>query len=127
MTVENSYFVDINNIFYTDATLVTENSYQAINNSMHNIIFTNKGEKVGDPEFGTNIKKLLFSQMDVITEHLMRSELIDTIERYEPRVIIDDVSVTADYDSNLYRIQIIYRIIKSPDVQEKFVSVLKRL
>lgn len=127
MTVENSYFVDINNIFYTDATLVTENSYQAINNSIHNIIFTNKGEKVGDPEFGTNIKKLLFSQMDVITEHLMRSELIDTIERYEPRVIIDDVSVTADYDSNLYRIQIIYRIIKSPDVQEKFVSVLKRL
>lgn len=127
MTVENSYFVDINNIFYTDATLVTENSYQAINNSIHNIIFTNKGEKVGDPEFGTNIKKLLFNQMDVITEHLMRSELIDTIERYEPRVIIDDVSVTADYDSNLYRIQIIYRIIKSPDVQEKFVSVLKRL
>ena len=127
MTVENSYFVDINNIFYTDATLVTENSYQAINNSIHNIIFTNKGEKVGDPEFGTNIKKLLFSQMDVITEHLMRSELIDTIERYEPRVIIDDVSVTADYDSNLYKIQIIYRIIKSPDVQEKFVSVLKRL
>jgi phage baseplate assembly protein W len=127
MTVENSYFVDINNIFYTDATLVTENSYQAINNSIHNIIFTNKGEKVGDPEFGTSIKKLLFNQMDVITEHLMRSELIDTIERYEPRVIIDDVSVTADYDSNLYRIQIIYRIIKSPDVQEKFVSVLKRL
>lgn len=127
MTVENSYFVDINNIFYTDATLVTENSYQAINNSIHNIIFTNKGEKVGDPEFGTSIKKLLFNQMDVITEHLMRSELIDTIERYEPRVIIDDVSVTADYDSNLYKIQIIYRIIKSPDVQEKFVSVLKRL
>lgn len=124
---ENTYFVDINNTFYTDATLITSNSYEAINNSIHNIIFTTKGEKVGDPEFGTNIKKLLFSQMDVITEHLMRSDIIDTLERYEPRIIVDNVSVKADYDSNLYTIQILYRIIKTPDVQNKYVSILKRL
>jgi len=127
MLLENNYFVDLNNTFYTDTNIVTSDSYQAINNSIHNILFTTKGEKLGDPEFGTNIKRLLFEPMDIITEHLLRSDIVDALERYEPRVILDNISVKADYDSNIYSILIQYRIIKTPDIQNKFVSVLKRL
>lgn len=120
-------YVDINNTFYKDKDIVTNDSYKAIANSIDNIIFTTKGEKVGDPLFGTNIKRLLFSPMDRITEQLLRSDILDAVKMYEPRAIIDDVIIIPYYDENLYQIQILYRLIKSPNIQDAYVSILKRL
>ena len=125
--VDDRTYVDINNTFYKDKDIVTNDSYKAIANSIDNIIFTTKGEKVGDPLFGTNIKRLLFSPMDRITEQLLRSDILDAVKMYEPRAIIDDVIITPYYEENLYQIQILYRLIKSPNIQDAYVSILKRL
>ena len=125
--LDERIYVDINNTFYKDKDIVTNDSYKAIANSIDNIIFTTKGEKVGDPLFGTNIKRLLFSPMDRITEQLLRSDILDAVKMYEPRAIIDDVIIIPYYDENLYQIQILYRLIKSPNIQDAYVSILKRL
>jgi phage baseplate assembly protein W len=120
-------YADINSIFYDDKNILTQNNYAAINNSISNIIFTNKGEKVGDPEFGTNLRRLLFAPMDRITEHLMTDEIRDAISYYEPRVVLNHISLTPDYDNNYYGINILYTIVKSPEIQSKYVGILKRL
>jgi phage baseplate assembly protein W len=120
-------YADINNIFYDDKNIITQDNYSAINNSISNIIFTNKGEKVGDPEFGTNLRRLLFAPMDRITEQLIIEDIKDAITFYESRVKLDYIRLVSDYENNYYGINILYTIIKSPEIQSKFVSILKRL
>ena len=127
MIINTKEFVDFNTTFYDDSKITTQNSAEAIDNSISNIIFTTKGEKVGDPEFGTNVKRLLFRPIDSITEHLIKSDIMDNIERYEPRVEVDHISIVGDEDFNYYKVQVLYTIIRTPDVQNKYVTVLKRL
>ena len=125
--INTKKFVDFNTTFYSDDKMVTTTSLDAIQNSISNIIFTSRGEKVGDPEFGSDLKKLLFRPMDKITEHLLGSEIRDSIDRYEDRIDINSINVIADEENNYYKINIIYTITKTPDIQNKYVSVLKRL
>jgi len=120
-------FKDINTYFYSNDGLVTTTDVDAINNSINNIIFTKKGEKVGDPNFGTNISSLLFELMSDINSTLIESEILDAIEFYERRINIEDLEVVPDYDTNSYSIKIIYTIVSTPDSKQSFVTVLKRL
>lgn len=127
MELDIQQFTDFNNTFYDDYALVTDNNFDSINNSIRNIIFTTKGEKVGDPEFGSNIKNVLFSQMDIITEHLLKSSLRDSLEFYEPRISVENIDIISSPDQNQYDIEVIYKIISSPDITGKFVGVIKRI
>lgn len=126
-SLSTAQFVDFNTDFLTDANITTSTSSEAINNSIQNILFTTKGEKVGDPEFGSNIKFLLFEPMDEITIQLLKSNIYDCITKYEPRVKVNYINIVSYEESNFYKLQIIYTIIKTPDIAESYVSVLKRL
>lgn len=125
--INTKIFTDFNTTFYSEDKMVTDNSLDSIQNSISNIIFTSRGEKVGDPEFGCDINTLLFRPMDGITEELLSSEIYDSIERYEDRIEINEINITGDENNNYYKIDIIYTITKTPDIKNKYVSVLKRL
>jgi len=120
-------YIDFNSEFYDDQGIATKTTAESINNSIDNILFTTKGEKVGSPEFGSNIKRLLFEPMDTITEHLLKSDIVDNISKYEPRIEIGKVIITANPDSNYYTVTILYTIIRSPEAVNKYVSILKRI
>ena len=53
------------------------------------ILGTRKGERVMLPEFGSKIMDFIFEPLDYITCALIRFELIDSIKRWEPRIILD--------------------------------------
>ena len=83
----------------------------AIARSLRNIVYTIPGEVPFNPEFGTNISRTLFDNMDNISANLLESEIRDSITRFEPRVDLIDVQVQPIYDANEFNVNIIYRII----------------
>jgi len=125
--MQNKKYTDINSIFYTDEGILTSTSIQAINNSIDNILFTKKGTKLGEPEFGTNIDQALFSQIDTITENILYNEIYDSLSKYEPRIIINSINIFSDADNNIYNIKIIYTVKKSPNNKYTYLQILKRL
>lgn len=127
MIVNTKNFVDINTTFYSDSKITTNDSYESINNSIDNILFTTKGEKVGDPLFGSNLKNLVFYPIDFITQKLIEFDILTNITNYEPRVSIVQIIVTPDEDENMYKIMIIYNLHRTPNMQNKYVTILKRL
>jgi len=94
----------------TDNNDIKKNTEQeAIKNSVRNILFTQKGERLFQPEFGSNIKKYIYEQVTLITAQEIRLLIENQLKRYEPRVIRLEVEVYPDAERNLFLINIFYR------------------
>ena len=90
--------------------LVTVKDNAAISQSIVNLLLTNKGERLFQPNLGSGIYSTLFEPLDFGTAGIIRSEIIDTISRYEPRIIVSKVIVVPDFNSNGYSIELDYVI-----------------
>ncbi len=76
----------------------------AVINSVKNLILTNHYEKPFRPEIGSNVRRLLFENLDVVTSTRMRDEIQLMIDNYEPRVSIINLKVNADFDNNGFKV-----------------------
>jgi phage baseplate assembly protein W len=107
-------FKDISAVFevnpLNDDLIVLRNS-NAIARSIRNIIFTSRGDKPFNPFLGSRVNQMLFDPMDQISSVSLKSEIERTINSFEPRVNLDKVTVTPNYDENQYDIVIKYQII----------------
>jgi phage baseplate assembly protein W len=87
----------------------------AINRSIRNLLLTDRGERLYQPNIGSNINKLLFEPMEASTAQLLSKYIEDTIRDYEPRAKVLKVDVTAYDDQNAYAATITYLIINKQD------------
>ena len=83
----------------------------AIARSVRNIVFTLPGEKFFDEDFGSRISATLFENIDDISADLITDEIRNSIEEWEPRVELIDVSAFPDFDNNSFDVVITYNII----------------
>ena len=76
----------------------------AVINSVKNLILTNHYERPFQPDIGSNVRRLLFENLDNITATSIESEIRQTILNYEPRVNLSKLNVVADYDNNGFKV-----------------------
>jgi len=80
-------------------------------NSVKNLILTNHYEKPFRPEIGSNVRRLLFENLDVVTATTIRNEIQRMIENYEPRASIINLKVNADFDNNGFKVYMEFYIV----------------
>ena len=93
--------------------VVRLNDIDAVKRSVKNLIVTDKYERLLDPELGAGISELLFEQMTPLTTVALRETIIQTLNQYEPRINIDTIDVTPDYDRNSYFISIAFSLVRN--------------
>lgn len=96
----------LNNV-YSDLPLASREplyNLNAVRQSVLVILNTQKGERLNNPEFGTNIEKLLFRKFDDDTLADLRSDIMTAIDLYEPRVSIKDINIEADEVNMTYNV-----------------------
>jgi len=91
--------------------LIAIKNANAISRSVRNIVMTIPGEKPFNPDFGSNVRNLLFENMDSISAGLIVDEIRTSIQNYEPRVELMTVEAFPDFDNNSYDVNIVYDII----------------
>ena len=91
--------------------LIAIKNVNAITRSIRNIVLTTPGEKFFDPDFGSNVSRLLFENVDDITASQIQEEIEFSINNYEPRVKLIDVQVIADNDNASFDTIITYEVI----------------
>jgi phage baseplate assembly protein W len=74
----------------------------AIIGALKNLIQTNAFEKPFQPLFGSNLRKLLFEDISIVTADSIRLDILNCITNYEPRVGIDALRVQANSEENGY-------------------------
>jgi len=62
---------------------------ELIKGNIIQILGTRRGQRVMLPEFGSRILEFINEPLDEITCALLRFELIQAIQRWEPRIILD--------------------------------------
>lgn len=82
----------------------------AVQQALHNLIRTRKGERVFHPEYGLDIDHLLFELITDDIAFAIRKEIRDAITRWEPRVKIVSIAVQDDRDNKVYRLALLYQI-----------------
>lgn len=93
---------------------IFKNEYAVIN-AVKNLILTNHYERPFQPELGSNIRRLLFENVDSVMAAQIEREIEETIINFEPRVQVSKVTANAAPDENRYNVELEFFIINSPD------------
>ena len=79
---------------------------EAIYNSIRNIFNTKKGQKILTPVFGLDLEQYLFENISKENGQIIGQTIYEELALYEPRIVVNDVTVTARPDNNEYKITI---------------------
>ncbi len=107
-------FKDVSASFQVSALnydLIGLKNESAIARSIRNLVLTIPGERFFNEDLGSGVSKLVFDNMDAISTSIVQEEIENTINNFEPRVRLIDVSVEPNYDGNDLYVTIQYEII----------------
>ena len=91
----------------------THKNEYAIINSVKNLVLTNHYERPFQPENGSNIRRLLFENVDTVTAAQIEREITETVENFESRVQVSKVTAAADPDNNGYKVTLEFFVINN--------------
>lgn len=109
---------------YFDKTFTTIEHTKA---NIINVLSTKKGERIGRPEFGTNLESLLFNELDEKLEADIRSEIETNIERFLPYVTIENLVVSRNPEKNLASVELSFTTVFLPGKKQENVQVFFEL
>lgn len=107
LTNLNTHPVSRETLRYVNETAVTR--------SIRNLLNTQQGERLYQPDIGSNVRKLLFEPIDDITADILNSTIRDTLADYEPRAKVLNVEVIPDEGRNRYVVTVVYMLINKQD------------
>lgn len=105
--------------------LDTNNSYaNSIKSQVVHVIFTPKGQKLRDPDFGTNLIDYVFGPKDSETLTNLKNEITNQVNKYVPAVRFKDIEIYEDEKSDNGIIVIIsYTITVGNKTEEATVAI----
>lgn len=80
---------------YRDDQMESDEEIQMMLTQIETLIFTNKGEVMGDPEFGLNLEDYVYSFM--YNDDMLKGVVGNAISRYIPLSSIYPVNVEVSY------------------------------
>jgi len=98
----------------------------AIKNAVKNLLVSNFYERPFQNDLGANLSGLLFEPAGVITEIQIRDNIRNVLDKYEPRIKVNNIAITDLSEKNSYKI-IVNFLIKEYDTAENVEIVLRRL
>jgi phage baseplate assembly protein W len=85
----------------------------AIKAAVRNLVMTQNYERPFHSEIGTQVYSLLFNPPGPMLDTLLARAIRDVITTFEPRVVLLQVQVNSQVDSNAIDISIVFRIVNT--------------
>lgn len=99
---------------------------ESVKTSIRNLVQLRRGEKPFHPEIGSSVRNLLFEPATSFTGVRISQEITRTINNYEPRARVRNVTAIPAADGETYVITVIFNIINRPE-PVNFTFALERL
>jgi phage baseplate assembly protein W len=122
-------FKDISMTFQSNpltGDLIALKNENAIARSIRNIVFTIPGEKFFDETFGSTISESVFENIDNLSAIIIKDQITESIERFEPRVNLIKVTTSPDFDNNSFDATIVYEIVGADIPSQELQFVLQK-
>ena len=85
---KQGFFLDLNS---TDQ--------QAIKSDLMHLILTRKGQRLYNPDFGTDLLRYIFEPEDSLTLSDIKSEITTVVKKYLPKLQISEITVDQSTES----------------------------
>ncbi len=89
---------------------LNDNDKDAIKSDLLHLLLTNKGERLYMPDFGSDLRKFIFEPNDSITHDQIKDNLNETIKRYIPNLLINEISFRNDEIEELIIVELRYTV-----------------
>tara|TARA_Y100000361_G_scaffold93719_1_gene83676 strand:- start:1282 stop:1752 length:471 start_codon:yes stop_codon:yes gene_type:complete len=99
----------------------TSTTIEAVKNNIRNLLQTNPGERLMQPNLGVELRSLLFEQIDESTLLSIQDTILDSLEFWLPFVEIQDIQILKDdrrTDINQIVVKILFNIKQNPNTTE---------
>jgi len=90
--------------------VINENAVRA---SIKNLIMTDRGERLMQPNIGCDIRGSLFENIDPSTILILEQNIKSTLRTYEPRCIVKGVEIIGNIDRNDLKVKIVFSVINT--------------
>jgi phage baseplate assembly protein W len=91
----------------------TYSTKEQIKSNLINLLLTDKGERIMNPEFGTDLRKSLFDNITDSSIEILKAKITDAVNIFIPEIFLEDVIIEPDSDYNTLNVTINYRLIIS--------------
>ena len=93
----------------TDDVVVSRDA-SAIKQAIVNLLMTNKGERLMNPDYGSDIRRYLFEPLDYGTANQITGNIKSTIDTFEPRISVLNLRALPNMDDNGFDVEMTYEI-----------------
>ena len=91
----------------------TYSTKEQIKSNLINLLLTDKGERIMNPEFGTDLRKSLFDNITDSSIEILKAKIVNAVNIFIPEIFLEDVIIEPDSDYNTLNVTINYRLIIS--------------
>tara|TARA_B100000963_G_C22609915_1_gene664373 strand:+ start:360 stop:749 length:390 start_codon:yes stop_codon:yes gene_type:complete len=107
-----------------DFILLNNEDNSAIKSDLMHLILTRKGERLYLPDFGTNLLKFIYEPNDPLTRNDIKNEITDTVKKYLPNLLINEVTVK-ESENNIYhaKVRIDYTVTEGVFQEKDFIII----
>lgn len=91
---------------------------KSINECLGILLRTRPGELLGDPNYGCHLIDRIFRYQGLLIDALIVEDIMDAVEKYEPRIIMNSTDITIAKDTNGVYIYLQYEIKDTGEINE---------
>ena len=106
-------YKDINITFkkhpVTDDLVVSKDA-SAIKQAILSVLLTNKGERLMNPQYGSDIRRYLFEPLDYGTSYQIKENIRFSLDKFEPRIVVSNINCVPNFDDNGFDVDLTYTI-----------------
>ena len=92
----NYPFKDSKKGFFLD---LTENDNQAIKADLLHLILTRRGQRLYNPDFGTDLLRFIFEPNDALTEEGIKEEIKTVVKKFLPNLNLNEILIEPSPES----------------------------
>lgn len=114
-------FQDSPNGFFLHLTSVDAD---AIKSDLMHLLLTKKGQRLYNPDFGTNLIQYIFEPNDSASFQQIKDEITASVKRYLPKLQINNINVNeSDESEYAAEVRIDYTVTDGVYTEEDFVVI----
>lgn len=83
--------------------------------ALKNLLLANKYDKPFDPNYGLGLYGFLFENYSPAMGIILKRRVIEQVEAYEPRVVVEDVQLLDEGDSNTLTLKVMFYVKGDPE------------
>ncbi|MFW6028784.1 MAG: GPW/gp25 family protein [Halanaerobiales bacterium] len=107
--------------FYGYDFFIIKEDIDLVSESIGRLFNTNNNERLNNPYMGVDLKRFLFQLADEDSEDVIKNQITEQIEMYEPRVNVKNISIENLANENTFKIGVSF-VLKEDPQSDQFLE-----